>query len=171
MKALIAAFATATCMPILSQNMASIEMPMGISFVYGFDYHHAQYTQVKPNVGFAFGGGMFTGNWLMLEYEIAVEHRYYYNIIKRQLNGKNTLHKSANFTSIKPSWAYITHNGELGKVNNYRYYCSINYGLRRTISNRFYFDGSIGIGPVYFKNESSWGALGNIYLSVGFQLF
>jgi len=104
-------------MSVFAQNLASIEAPLGISFVYGFDYLPVHYTQIKPNVGIAFGGGIFTGNWLTVEYELAVEQRYYYNIIKRQLNGKNTLHKSANFISIKPSWAYITYKNEFAKVN------------------------------------------------------
>ena len=158
-------------MPVFAQNMASIEAPMGISFVYGFDYHPMQYTQIKPYVGVAFGGGLLTGNWLTVVYELTVEHRYHYNIIKRQLNGKNTLHKSANFISIKPSWAYITHKNEFGRINDYRYYCSINWGLRRSMGKRFYFDGSIGIGPAYFKFDNACIPLTNLYLSIGFQLF
>ena len=158
-------------MPVFAQNMASVEAPMGISFTYGFDYHPVQYTQIKPNVGIMFGGGSITGNWMTVVYELAVEQRYYYNIIKRQLNGKNTLHKSANFVSIKPSWAYITHKNEFGKIDNYRYYCSVNWGLRRSIGKRFYFEGSIGIGPAYFKIDNDWAPLGNLYLGIGYQLF
>ena len=158
-------------MPVFAQNMASIEVPHTISFVYGFGKNPEHYTQIKPNVGFFFGGGYLVGDWLTFAYDLTVEHRYYYNIIKRQLNGKNTLHKSANFFSVKPSWTYITYKNEFGRNNNYRYYCSVNWGLRRSMGKRFYFDGSIGAGPAYFRIDNDWLLLANLYLGIGFKLF
>ena len=58
------------------QNIASVEAPMGISFVYGLDHNPVLYTQLKANVGVAWGEGMFAGKWHSWAYDFAVEQRY-----------------------------------------------------------------------------------------------
>ena len=159
-------------MPVLAQNMSSIEAPMGypfgVSFAYGFDFHHWYYIQIKPNVCTTISGGSIE----TVRYGIAFEQRYYYNIIKRQLNGKNTLHKSADFISLNPSWAYMSNKDpdEFFRSNQI-FYCPVNWGLRRALGKHFYFDGSIGVGPLYNKNENAWFLSGNFYLSIGVRLF
>jgi len=170
-KSLICLFCIVS-MPVLAQNMASIEAPMGypmgVSFAYGFDFHPKQYIQIKPNMTTTLSGG----NIQSVIYGLAIEHRYYYNSVKRQLNGRNTLHKSADFFSLKPSWSYMSNKdkNELYPTNQI-FYCPINWGLRRALGERFYLDGSIGVGPLYNKNENAWFLQGNFYLSIGVRLF
>jgi len=158
--------------PLSAQNMASIEVPLGISFVYGLDYHPVFYTQIKPFIGFAFGDSYIAGKWSMLQYGVCVEKRYYYNMLKRQLKGKNTLHKSANFISIKPSFMYEYYlNKMLIHRNKSIYSCPFNWGLRRSISRRFYFDGSVGVGPAYNTDDKCFYFSGNLHVSIGLKIF
>ena len=91
------------CIPLQVQNTASIEVPMEISFAYGFDYHPQWYTQVKPAIGFDWGKNFMESKWFGLQYSFGVEQRYYYDMVKRRVNGKNTLHKSANYIAVQPS--------------------------------------------------------------------
>ena len=88
-------------LPLTAQNMASIEVPSGISFTYGLDYHPVWYTQFKPTVGFGWGNSSFFGKSSAIQYTFIIEQRYYYNIVKRESKGKKTLHKSANFFEPK----------------------------------------------------------------------
>ena len=169
-KSLICLFCIVS-MPVLAQNMASIEAnmgyPFGVSFAYGFDFRPGQYIQIKPSVSATLNKGSIE----TVRYGIAFEHRYYYNIIKRQFNGKNTFHKSADFISLNPYWAYGLIKNEDELYPTHIYSCFVNWGLRRSLGKRFYFDGSIGIGPLYNKYENKWVLSGNLYLSIGFQLF
>ena len=167
--------------PLTAQNTASIEAPFGISFTYGFDYHPIWYTQLKPTVGFGWTNSSFIGKSSSVQYAFIAEQRYNYNIIKRQSKGKSTLHKSANFFSIKPAYiftqikydkhnviAQVTGND---KYNEHQYYCTINWGLRRAMGKRFYFDGSIGLGPSYTTYSQQWETVLDLSLSIGLKLF
>ena len=169
------------CFPLTAQNMASVEVPFGISFTYGFDYHPVWYTQLKPTVGFGWSNSSFFGNSRTMQYAFIAEQRYNYNIVKRQSKGKKTLHKSANFFSVKPAYIFtqtkydkdnvisqITGNN---KYNEHQYYCTINWGMRRAMGKRFYFDGSIGFGPSYTAYNKQWRAVRDLSLSIGVKLF
>ena len=158
-------------MPVFAQNMASIEAPMGypigVSLAYGIDYHPERYILIKPSVS----ASLNKGDIFSVRYALAFEHRYYYNIIKRQSKGKKTLHKSADFISVKPSWEYWSFKDYEYYRMNHIYFCSINWGLRRAMGRRFYFESSIGVGPLYNKNEMAWFLHGDFRLSIGVQLF
>jgi hypothetical protein len=169
------------CLPLTAQNMASIEAPTGFSFVYGFDYHPAWYTQLKPTVGFGWVNSSFYHNRYEANCSFIVEQRYYYDIKKRESKGKNTLHKSANFFSVKPAYRLsrerydvnIDHGQIAGtkRHNVHTYYCTVNWGLRRAIGQRFYFDGSVGLGPSYSTNFDEWDVMLDLSLNIGFKLF
>jgi hypothetical protein len=169
------------CLPLTAQNMASIEAPSGIAFVYGFDYHPAWYTQLKPTVGFGWANSSLIGKSKDVHYSFIIEQRYYYNIIKREAGGKNTLHKSADYFSIKPAYRltrekhdYKIVDGQIAKrgwSNVHMYYCTANWGMRRALGKRFYFDGSVGLGPSYSSDFDEWGVLCDLNLSIGFKLF
>ena len=157
--------------------MASIEAPMGLSFVYGFDYHHAWYTQLKPTVGFGATIGLGGNNKRTeLQYAFIVEQRYYYNMLRRQTKGKNTLNKSADYFSVKPAYTntHVNSEYEITGKNRYgyhTYYCTVNWGMRRAMGKRFYFDGSIGIGPGYHSYDHNVEAMLDLNVSIGFKLF
>jgi hypothetical protein len=73
--------------------MMSIEIiPIGMSFVYGFDYHDQWYTQLKPAIGY-YGFGRGTVDWSVVNLNFAVEQRYYYNMLKRKGKEKRTDYK------------------------------------------------------------------------------
>jgi hypothetical protein len=174
-------FLSLVYLPITAQNMASIEAPSGIAFVYGLDYHPKWYTQLKPTVGFAWANSSLVGKTNEVLYAFIVEQRYYYNIVKREFKGKNTLNKSANFFSVKP--AYVFARTKYGKNNplvqltgkntfdRQIFWCSVNWGLRRAMGKRFYFDGSIGFGPYYSNYDKEWEAIIDLNISIGFKLF
>ena len=159
--------------PLSAQNSASIEVPLGISFVYSIDYHPLWHTQIKPTVGFGLGRDYIAGKWYTLIYEFSVEQRFYYNLLKRELKGKKTFHKSANFISIKPTFDYQHYlkNDMLAEVKVSVFSCPVNLGLRRSINSRFYFDGSIGLGPAYNTYDKRFYPRGNINIAIGFKLF
>ena len=169
------------CLPVPAQNMASIEAPSGISFVYGLDYHPVWYTQLKPAVGFAWSNNSLTGIRSEMQYGFTVEQRYYYNIIKRQSKGKNTRHKSADYFSVKPTYAFsrVKHANDnvltsISGKNKYDcnyFWCSFNWGMRRAMGQRFYFDGSIGLGPSYSTDTHRWESMVDLNLCIGFKLF
>jgi len=160
------------CTPLRAQNIASIEVPLGISFVYGFDYHPVWYFQIKPTVGFTLGDNIITGKWFMLQYGFSVEQRYYYNILKRQLKGKQTLHKSADFISFKPFFIYQHYqNDMLEDIGGSAFSVLFNWGLRRSISRRFYFEGSVGVGPGYDTYDKRFHLMSNLNACVGLKLF
>ena len=169
------------CLPLTAQNMASIEVPSGIAFVYGLDYHPKWYTQLKPTIGFAWVSNSFFGKSNEVQYAFIVEQRYYYNIIKRESKGRNTFNKSANFFSVKPAYVFsrikYDKNNPLIQItgkNSFeeqKFWCSVNWGLRRAMGKRFYFDGSIGLGPSYSNYDKEWEAMYDLSLSIGFKLF
>ena len=41
----------------------------------------------------------------------------------------------------------------------------------RVMGKRFYFDGSIGLGPSYTNYNQKWEAVIDLSLSIGFKLF
>jgi hypothetical protein len=144
----------------------SVEVPMYSSFVYGFDYHDQWYTQLKAKV--TGSGG----------YALAVEQRYYYNMLKREEKEKKVDYKSADFISIKP----IFSDGRyFGNMYEYSFACPVSWGLRRVIGKkgRLYFDASFGIGLAYFRNEppsivlknSSWDLFPDLHFGIGIPLF
>ncbi|MDR2147754.1 MAG: hypothetical protein LBE91_14970 [Tannerella sp.] len=167
------------CLPVAAQNMLSIEAPTGISLVYGLDYHPVWYTQIKPTFGFAWTRVDFLGESSELQYALIVEQRYYYNMLKRQSKGKNTLNKSANFFSIKSgyilsrvdSYDLFTQITGIDKYNTHTYYGTVNWGLRRAMGKRFYFDGSIGLGPTYLTYNKKWDVMFDLTVNIGFKLF
>ena len=157
----------------------SVEAPMGISFVYGFDYHSKWYTQLKPAVGFAWINNGFMGRSNEIQYALFVEQRYYYNMLKREEKGKRTDLKSANYFSVKPAYMlsrikydkdnYIVQLTGKDKYYSNKYWCTVNWGLRRAMGKRFYFDGSIGLGPSYLQYDG-WSMTREINLGFGFLL-
>jgi len=159
-----------TCMPLKGQNMASIEAPLGISFVYGFDYHPLWYTNLKSTFGFGWGDDYIAGNWYLLQYGFSIEQRYYYNMYKRVSQGKKTFNKSANFISVRPSFTYHQYLNNM-LIDRRIYSCPLNWGLRRTIGQRFYFDGSVGVGPAYYTYHKKWSSFFDLHICIGFKLF
>ena len=169
------------CLPLKAQNMASIEFFFSrVSLVYGFDNHPIRYTQCKMTVDLLFGGTIDFYNpsinaelnkWFKINYWFSLEQRYYYNLIKRQSKDKKTLHKSANFLSIKPSYIFQQYKDQYERLTNHISYCSVNWGMRRAVGKRFYFEGSIGAGPSYSTNNRTWAAMADVNLCFGFKLF
>ena len=173
-KNLLAIFLSALSLvysPLAAQNMASIEVPSGISFVYGFDYHPKWNTQLKPTVGFAWANSSLVGKSNEVLYAFIIEQRYYYNIIKRESKGKKILNKSANFFSLKPAYAFARIKYGKNTFDEQKFWCSVNWGLRRAMGKRFYFDGSIGLGSFYSNYYKEWDAIIDLNISIGFKLF
>jgi hypothetical protein len=157
--------------PLNAQNNASIEIGIpytpNVSFVYGLDYHPQWYTQLKPAVGLAFGGGGGSIDWSAAMLNFTVEQRYYYNMPKRQEQGKRTDFKSANFISLRPSVYYPCFFSSYKPVINDSFTCTVNWGMRRAVGKSCYFDGSFGYGPAYLKSNKSWDGLFAINLGFG----
>ncbi|MDR3095324.1 MAG: hypothetical protein LBU62_11925 [Bacteroidales bacterium] len=155
---------------VCAQHLTGLELTfIGASAMHEINYNEYWAIQLKATGGCAFGGGTMTGNWHTAWYKVSADQRCYYNIVSRMERGKNTRYNSANFFSISPYFAYLPEN-QLYKERVSKYACTFNWGLRRSFCNRFYFDGSIGVGPAHIEHRG-WQAVMDLNLNIGFILF
>ncbi|MDR3253266.1 MAG: hypothetical protein LBT35_06880 [Tannerella sp.] len=99
---------------------------------------------------------------------LTLEPRLYYNILKRQAKGKNTVHNSANYlslkTSVHPSFGIVAHN--------YEVYGDLiilpSWGIRRHIGRHFNYELGIGAGYEYVFPKN--GDRGHVDFVIGLNL-
>jgi len=173
-----------------AQNIASVEVSemlmvynrlaqnvnASAAFAYGFDYHDNWHTRIAPAFVYCTGYRRSfyalekISRWHWMIFSFNVEQRYYYNMFKRQAKEKNTMLKSADYIGIKPSISY--HRPLTEHVfDETTYSCAVFWGLRRAMNHRFYFDGNIGIVPVYHARHKYWSYPFFVNACIGFRLF
>ena len=94
--------------------------------------------------------------------------------IVKELNKKhleNRKNEKVHFESLSFCPEYGMFTIISSKYDEHKYYCSFNWGMRRAMGKRFYFDGSIGLGPQYSVTYKEWKGIIDLYLSLGFKLF
>ncbi|MFT5963413.1 MAG: hypothetical protein ACI9L6_000115 [Flavobacterium sp.] len=100
-------------------------------------------------------GDHYSGAGFILQPVINIEPRYYYNLEKRNLNGKKTTKNSGNYLSIKtsyhPDWFVINSDENITKIADLSIIPT--WGMKRQIGNHFNFETGIGLGyrVVYLK--------------------
>lgn len=105
---------------------------------------------------------------------IILEPRWYYNLNKRSLKGKNTAGNSGNFISLKtgftPDWFVISNYDYVSVPNQLAFIPT--WGIRRNIGSHFNYEAGFGLGYKYvfakgYLNNGSEAAV-NLHLRIGY---
>ncbi|SEA43594.1 hypothetical protein SAMN05443667_104204 [Flavobacterium gillisiae] len=97
---------------------------------------------------------------------LTVEPRYYYNLEKRNGNGKVTTNNSGNYFSIKtsyhPDWFVLNLADNYTKTDDLAIIPT--WGLKRQIGTHFTYETAIGLGyrMVYLKENQQSGTVQNV---------
>ena len=108
--------------------------------------------------------------------EVALEPRFYYNLLKRQSNNKNIASNSANFVSIKFVYntdhvLFSSYNGETAPPTmESRISIIPTWGIRRAIGKKFYYEVGAGFGYSYFYDSHESGIAADLHIKLGFRL-
>jgi hypothetical protein len=99
---------------------------------------------------------------------LTLEPRLYYNILKRQTKGKNTVYNSANYlslkTSVHPSFGIVSDNSEV----NGDLLILPSWGIRRSIGSHFNYELGLGVGYEYIFPKN--GVRGHGEFAIGLNL-
>ena len=108
-------------------------------------------------------GDHYSGTGFILQPVINIEPRYYYNLEKRNSNGKKISKNSGNYLSIKtsyhPDWFVINLDENVTKIADLLIIPT--WGIKRQIGNHFNFETGIGLGyrivylKPYYRNINS----------------
>lgn len=130
---------------------------------------------LRTGLGFDGGirGGDLVGKTIVgLTPVVALEPRWYYNIIKRETNGVVIKNNSANFIALGvkyyPDWFAI------GNSNNIMASEQISiipkWGIRRSIANSsFNYELGLGIGKRYYLTLKEWETAADLHLRLGYS--
>tara|TARA_R110000868_G_scaffold160800_5_gene390602 strand:+ start:2681 stop:3199 length:519 start_codon:yes stop_codon:yes gene_type:complete len=130
---------------------------------------------LRSEVGFDGGirGGDVIGKTIIgLTPVIALEPRWYYNISKREVNGKIIKNNSSNFLAVgikyHPDWFVI------GNSNNISIDEQISvipkWGIRRSIAqSSFNYEIGLGIGKRYYTALKEWETTADLHLRIGYS--
>lgn len=103
-------------------------------------------------------GDHYDGTGFIMQPVVTLEPRYYYNLEKRNSNGKQIANNSGNYFSIKtsyhPDWFVINLADNVTKTADLAIVPT--WGLKRTIGNHFTYETAVGFGyrVVYLKENS-----------------
>ncbi|MEK6481126.1 hypothetical protein WJR50_26525 [Catalinimonas sp. 4WD22] len=134
----------------LEKHLTSVD----VGFLGAWINHERQIgEQFTLNANLGFDGGLYGGggefNYLFVP-SISVEPRFYYNFNKRVSKGKRTMNNSANYLTIAttffPKLIEITNDRNNGREIITRATFIPEWGIRRSIGNRFKFDFAVGYG-------------------------
>jgi hypothetical protein len=141
-----------------------------------FSKQLASRSEAGVNLGFWYGG-FYPKTGIIAVPVLTLEPRWYYNLAKREVNGKRTENNSANFLSFNasynPNWFIISNYSNLDKVNQLNF--GLLWGIRRTYS-WFNIEGSTGLTYYYafskdvgyYKNDDA--VIFQLNLRIGLNL-
>src|SRR5690606_10714382 len=108
---------------------------------------------------------------------IAIEPRWYYNILKRNSRDKVTEGNAANFltlrTALRPGWFVISNSKGIQPLNDVCFLPT--WGIRRTEGKHLTYEAVAGLGFRYIITEQTsrfrnYGGLAlNVHLRIGFR--
>ena len=113
-------------------------------------------SEIGLNAGII-GRGSNESTSFLLTPEITVEPRFYYNLDKREANGKDISGNAGNFFSLKtsysPDWFAISNTEGINPASHFSIIPT--WGIRRNIGNHFYFETGIGVGYRHYFGENA----------------
>lgn len=130
---------------------------------------------LRSEVGFDGGirGGDLVGKTIIgLTPVLAVEPRWYYNIIQRGVDGKESRNNSANFLALgikyHPDWFVIGNRNDLSVDEQISVIPK--WGIRRAIANSsFNYELGLGIGKRYFTVLKEWETAVDLHVRIGYS--
>ncbi|EIA08327.1 hypothetical protein [Flavobacterium frigoris] len=111
-------------------------------------------------------GDHYDGAGFILQPVITIEPRYYYNLEKRNANGRKTNNNSGNYLSIKtsyhPDWFVINLSDNYTKTADLAIIPT--WGIKRQIASHFSYEAAVGLGYriVYLKDNYQSGNIQNV---------
>ncbi|GGA67270.1 hypothetical protein GCM10008015_05010 [Flavobacterium palustre] len=111
-------------------------------------------------------GDHYDGAGFILQPVLTLEPRYYYNLVKRNSKGRNTVNNSGNYISIKtsyhPDWFVINLDDNVTKTADLAIVPT--WGIKRQIGNHFTYETALGLGyrVVYLKANYTNGNVQNV---------
>ncbi len=133
-------------------NTSSIKMGI-LGFGYSQEYAIGKICTFNLELGFltgsaAYKSGTIGNGWdWSLPLAARVDPRVYYNFIRRSEKGKNTKYNSADFIGLAVTYSSSISIGNLSISPQLS--VTPQWGIRRLICPRFYFEPSLGYGIVY----------------------
>ncbi len=126
-------------------------------------------SEVGLNLGM-WGGSFYPRTGYILYPTVSVEPRYYYNLKRRVKLGKEIVHNSGNYFSLK-----TTYESDLFAISNYDIVVNNHitvvpkWGLRRSFAKHFEYEFSTGLGYVHDFEINKGGAFLDIGFRIGFR--
>jgi len=111
-------------------------------------------------------GTHYEGAGFILQPIVSLEPRYYYNLEKRNSNGKKTNNNSGNYVSVRtsyhPDWFVLNLDDNITKTADLAIVPT--WGLKRQIGAHFTYETAVGVGyrVVYVKENSFNGNATNV---------
>lgn len=122
-----------------------------------------------------YGGGAYDKNTFVMALVLTLEPRWYYNLNKRSLKGKDISGNSGNFFSLKssytPDWFQIANHDNITIPNQVSVIPT--WGIRRNLGTKFNYETGIGVGirVIYWESISYWerDTVLNLHLRIGYR--
>ncbi len=135
------------------------------------EYRLSNTIALRSEIGFD-GGFRISGSTEIyaLTPILKVEPRWYYNLKKRSLKGKNISNNSGNFIAVNfsyhPNWFVISNNNDVYTPDQ----VSIipKWAIRRVIGKHFAYETGLGIGYVHEFESNTGGTTVDLHLRIGY---
>ncbi len=161
------------------KSVSSVEFfipPIGVAYAYEMNVAPAMTMRYSGMLFYSFG--MYDNiynekeRWGMLGYGLSTESRWYYNYKKRQSKGKNVRCNSSGYFALQLRYAYTPYQYSVGifqydHIGQNTLSVMPRWGMRRNLGQRFYFDGSFGLGYIYGEYSGN-GLATMLTLSLGY---
>ena len=119
------------------------------------------------------GGTWYPSTGYVIFPTIMLQPKYYYNIEKRAINGKNTKNNSANYFGLKirftPDLFVISNYDDVFMYNQIQFVPT--YGIRRNFGKKFNyeFNAGLGYGTTMGYDYNTAGAVLDIGIKIGYD--
>lgn len=139
---------------------------------YNLSKKFALRTDFNLEASFFSRGDLTSKSGFALVPDISVTPKWYYNITKRDQEGKNTRHNAANYISARvgfiPDWFVISNID--GLYTNPMIYVAPTWGFRRNFARNFNYEFQVGMGVgKILKDDYPLQAVPNLSFRIGYD--
>jgi hypothetical protein len=148
-----------------NQIKASISL-IGVGPVYEYRIAKQNTLIAEIDLGFEFNS---SGGYYIAPSVIA-GIRQYYNLSKRHFKGKSTLNNSGNFFELSTGYVFPAMVQKKMMASSGAYLILPSWGLQRSISKKFNFEGRFGVINSYTFEDRNWETRPMIIVGLGYIL-
>lgn len=146
-----------------------------VSHEWGFSHHWVLHSEFGLDGSLA--STLTDGDFPVFLPVVSFQPRYYYNLPKRKVDGKDIFHNAGNFAAISftlhPNWFSISNQENIQVEDGF--FILPTWGIRRNINWHFYYELGIGAGfSINGLSEIEGGDtqfLYNINARIGYKIF